>query len=93
MPKKLRKKREERISFNVFDELTQSYTGKFFAYTEPSLATALHRGNGYRVRFNSVPQFPQILEKLEDSEFAKPQKNLVDAAKYIDESYYARAAR
>src|SRR5262245_19372669 len=27
------------------------------------------------------------------SEFAKPQKNLTDPAKYIDESYYARAAR
>ncbi len=27
------------------------------------------------------------------SEFAKPQKNLTDPLKYIDESYYARAAR
>lgn len=27
------------------------------------------------------------------SEFAKPQKNLTDPAKYIDESYYARAVR
>jgi ribonuclease HI len=72
--KKLRKKREERISFNVFDEVTQSYEGKFFAYAEPSLAAALHRGNGYRVRFNSDPQFPQILETLEDVPLPKPTR-------------------
>jgi ribonuclease HI len=72
--KKLRKKREERISFNIFDEVTQSHTGKFFAYVEPFLAAELHRGNGYRVRFNSDPQFPQILEKLEDVPLPKPTR-------------------
>lgn len=79
--KKLRKKREERISFNVFDEVTQSYNGKFFAYAEPSLAAELHRGNGYRVRFNSVPQFPQILEKLEDVPLPKPTRKKKVSAK------------
>jgi len=53
--KKLRKKREERISFNVFEETTQTYVGKFFAHAGPSLAAELHRGNGHRVRFNSDP--------------------------------------
>jgi hypothetical protein len=72
--KKLRKKREERISFNIFDEGTQSYNGKLFAYAEPSLAAELHRGNGYRVRFNSDSQFPQILEKLEDVTLPKPRR-------------------
>jgi ribonuclease HI len=72
--KKLRKKREERISFNVFEELTQFYVGKFFAYAEPSLSAALHRGNGYRVRFNTDSQFPQILEKLEDVPLPKPTR-------------------
>jgi ribonuclease HI len=72
--KKLRKKREERISFNIFDEVTQSYTDKLFAYAAPSLATELHRGNGYRVRFNSDSQFPQILEKLEDVPLPKPPR-------------------
>jgi hypothetical protein len=70
--KTLRKKREERISFNVFDEETQSYTGKFFAYAETSLAIALHRGNGYRIRFNTDPKFPHILERLEDVVLPKP---------------------
>lgn len=70
--KKPRKKREERISFNVFEIATQTYVGKFFAHAEPSLATEVHRGNGYRVRFNSDPEFPQILEKLEDVALRKP---------------------
>lgn len=78
--KKLRKKREERISFNVFDEVAQSYTGKFFAYADASLAIELHRGNGHRVRFNTNPEFPQILEKLEDVVLPKPRrKNKVSA--------------
>jgi ribonuclease HI len=72
--KKVRKKREERISFNVFDEATQSHNGKFFAYADPSLAAELHRGNGYRVRFNSDAQFPKILEKLEDVPLPKPTR-------------------
>jgi ribonuclease HI len=72
--KKPRKKREERISFNVLDEATQSYNGKFFAYAIPSLAAELHRGNGYRVRFNSDPLFPQILEKVEEVPLPKPTR-------------------
>jgi len=70
--KKVRKNREERISFNIFDEITQSYSGKFFAYAQPSLSCELHRGNGHRVRFNADPNFPQILERIEGIELPKP---------------------
>jgi hypothetical protein len=72
--KKVRKKREERISFNVFDELAQAYFGKFFAYAEPSLSIELHRGNGHRVQFNADSNFPQILERIEGVELPKPIK-------------------
>ena len=72
--KKVRKNREERISFNIFDEISQSYTGKFFAYAEPSLSFELHRGNGHRVRFNADPNFPQILERIEGVELPKPDR-------------------
>lgn len=78
--KKPRKKREERITFNVFEEATQTYSGKFFVHTEPSLAAELHRGNGYRVRFNANPEFPQILEKLEDVALPKPRRKKKAAA-------------
>lgn len=72
--KKPRKKREERISFNIFEESGQNYVGKFFAHAAPSLSAELHRGNGYRVQFNSDPEFPQILAKLEDVPLPKPQR-------------------
>lgn len=70
--KKPYRAREERVSFHLFDECTKGYTGKFFAYAEPSLALILHKGNGYRVRFNADPNFPQILERIEDVPLPKP---------------------
>lgn len=54
-----------RISFNIFDEATHNYEGKYYAFAEPLLSAELHRGNGHRVRFNSDPQFPQLLERIE----------------------------
>lgn len=58
--------REEKVSFHLFDESKQTYIGKFFAYADPALSVELHRGNGYRVQFNSDPGFPRILERVED---------------------------
>jgi ribonuclease HI len=77
-----RKNREEKVSFNIFDEATESYAGKFYAYTEPNLSVELHRGNGYRVLFNANPRFPQILEKIEDIQLPK----LVRKKKIISKS-------
>ena len=71
--KKVRHKREEKLYFNIFYEPTQHYGGKFFAYAEPLLSAELHRGNGYRVQFNSDPNFPQILEILETVLLPKPK--------------------
>jgi hypothetical protein len=59
----------------VFPECTNQYSGNFFAYAGPSLAVDLHRGNGYRVRFNSNPSFPQILERIEDVPLPKPVRS------------------
>jgi ribonuclease HI len=55
-------KGEERISFNVFDEATQTFESKFFAFTTRMLAYDLHRWHGYRVQVNDNPKYPQILE-------------------------------
>lgn len=63
--KKVMHKRDNRISFNIFDELTQTYVNKYFAFADPMLSVDLHRGNGHRVRFNSDPKFPQFLERIE----------------------------
>jgi ribonuclease HI len=57
---------EERVSFEVFDELRQAYESKFYAFTTPSMAYDLHRWRGYRVRFNDNPKYPQIIECKEE---------------------------
>ena len=69
-----RPKREEKVSFHIFDEATQSYVGKFYAYAEPSLSAQLHRGNGHKVLFNSDPKFPRILERIEGVPLPRPSR-------------------
>ncbi len=63
---------ENRISFNIFDEATQAYHGKWFVFAPASLASDLHLGNGHRVRFNAAPDYPQIIERLEAVSLPKP---------------------
>jgi hypothetical protein len=64
-------KGENRISFNVFDEQTNTYSGKFFAFALPLLSSELHKGNGHRVRFNSDSNNPHFLERIEGVELPK----------------------
>ncbi len=63
---------EERLSFNVFDEETQTYASKFYAFASPMMAFDLHRWHGYKVQFNDNPAYPQILECRE--EIAVPKR-------------------
>ena len=72
--KKPMRKYGDRISFNIFDEATQTYMGKFYAFANSTLSFDLHRGNGHRVRFNSDPKFPQVLERTEGVELPKSRK-------------------
>jgi hypothetical protein len=72
--KKVMHKRDNRISFNIFDETSQTYTDKFYAFADPVLSVALHKGSGHRVRFNSAPKFPQFLERIESVELPKPSR-------------------
>jgi len=70
--KKVRFRSEYRISFNIFDETAQTYADKFFAFAGPLLTAELHMGNGHRVRFNSDPKYPQIVERIEGVALPKP---------------------
>jgi len=79
--KKPMRKYGDRISFNIFDEMTQTYAGKFYAFANPLLSYELHRGNGHRVRFNSNPKFPQVLVRTEGVELPKPRKKRSSAKK------------
>ena len=59
-------KTDERVSFNMFDEVTQMYSSKFFAFTTPRISYELHSWRGWRVKFNDEPKYPQILIILEE---------------------------
>jgi len=58
--------RENRFVFEVYDESTGRYTGKYFAYCSPVIGAQLHRQRGFRVAMNDNPQYPRILEVLEE---------------------------
>jgi len=60
------KKTEEKIRFDIFSEDTSTYTASCYALATPSLAADLHRQHGYRVRFNDDPNYPQIVEIIEE---------------------------
>ena len=70
--KKIMFRRETRIAFNVFEEATQTYSGKFFVFAEKRLAAELHMGNGHRVQFNSDPNYPQVVTRIEAVSLPKP---------------------
>ena len=70
--KKLMFRGENRISFNIFDESTQTFEAKSYAFATPAIAAHLHRWRGYRVKFNDDPEYPQILEHTEEVVLPKP---------------------
>ena len=63
---------EEKVRFDIFSEGTQTYVESCYAFASTALATELHRQHGYRVRFNDNPQYPQILEIVEEVPLPKP---------------------
>lgn len=57
---------ENRISFDIYVETAQAYESKAHAFATPAMAATLHRSHRYRVRFNDDPQYPQIVECIEE---------------------------
>lgn len=70
--KKVMGTKENRISFNIFDEASQTYASKFYAFADVVLSAELHKGNGHRVRFNADPRYPIFLERIEGVQLPKP---------------------
>jgi hypothetical protein len=70
--KKIMHQGVHRISFNIFDEVSQTYVGKYFAFAEKDLGAELHMGNGHKVRFNLDPNYPAIVERTETVSLPKP---------------------
>jgi ribonuclease HI len=50
----------DRVDFDLYEEAKRAFTGKFRAYADVRLGLELHRGHVYKVRFNDLPQYPQI---------------------------------
>jgi len=63
---------EEKVRIDIFLEGTQTYVESCYAFASTNLAAELHRQRGYRVRFNDNPQYPQILETVEEVLLPKP---------------------
>jgi ribonuclease HI len=57
---------EEKVRFDMLSEDGQFYVASFYAYVTVEMAAKLHRQHGYRVRFNNDPNYPQILECVEE---------------------------
>jgi ribonuclease HI len=66
--------RENRFVFEVFDENTSAYVAKHFAYCTPAAGGELHRQRGFRVRMNDNPNYPQILEVIEEVPLPKAER-------------------
>jgi ribonuclease HI len=75
---------ENRFVFEVFDESTRTYISEHFAYCTPIIGAQLHRQRGFRVRTNDNPDYPQILEVIEEVPLPKAEpKKKPSAAKEI----------
>ena len=66
--------RENRFVFEVFNEETQTFASKHFAYCTAEIGGDLHRHHGYRVRMNDKHAYPQILRLLEEVPLPKPTR-------------------
>ena len=63
---------EEKVRFDIFNEGTQTYIESCYAFASTDLAAELHRQHGYRVRFNDNPNYPKIVEIIEELTLPKP---------------------
>jgi hypothetical protein len=55
------------VTFDVFDQSRGEFTNKASAYASEVIISCLHRHHCYLVRFNSEPNYPQIVEILGES--------------------------
>ena len=72
--KKIMFKGENKISFNIFEENTQAFRDKFYAFTTPTIGAEVHRNHSHRVRFNAEPGYPQMLECMEEVPIPRPSR-------------------
>lgn len=59
---------ENKVRFDVVGADRSGYSGSYYAYASPELASELHRQNGFLVRFNCDPGYPKIIEILDSAD-------------------------
>lgn len=57
---------ENKIRFEIYDEVTNQYGPKHIAYAQQQVGGDLHQQRIFRVQMNSNPQYPQIVAVLEE---------------------------
>ena len=67
-------KGENKVRFDIVADDLQSYSASCYAFASPEISLELHRHHGYRVRFNASPNYPQILEVVEEVKLPAPPK-------------------
>lgn len=57
---------ENKVRFDVLADDLRSYVTSCYAYASPEMASQLHRQHGYRLRFSANPNYPEIVELVEE---------------------------
>ena len=84
------KTKENRITFEIYDEGTNQCGAKHFAYAQPEVGSQLHRQRFFRVQMNSNPKYSQILCVLE--EISLTAKRSVSKSTQLEDSDVVRKA-
>jgi len=71
---------ENKVRFDVVADDLQSYAASCYAYASPAMSSQLHRQHGYRLRFSGKPNYPEIIEVIEEKLPALPKSERLQDA-------------
>jgi len=66
---------ENKVRFDVVANDLQSYAASCYAFASPEMSSQLHRQHGYRLRFSPNPNYPEIVEVVEEVKLPAPPKS------------------
>jgi hypothetical protein len=73
--KNLMAKGENKVRFDVVADGLLSYAASCYAYASPEISSQLHRQHVYRLRFSANPNYPEIVEVVEEVKLPAPPKS------------------
>jgi ribonuclease HI len=66
---------ENKVRFDVVADDLRSYTASCYAFASPEMSWQLHRQHVYRLRFSANPNYPEIVELVEELKLPSAAKN------------------